>query len=90
MKRNEAMDLLREIQEIADIDVAHRLADDVLERKPHSCNILVRCLIVNLDLGRFVMKRSKMRWALVSLFPANINSSIRSGKATAGAFGSFR
>ena len=32
MKRNEAMDLLREIQEIADIDVACRLADDILCR----------------------------------------------------------
>ena len=32
MKRNEAMDLLREIQEIADIEVAYRLADDILCR----------------------------------------------------------
>ena len=32
MKRNEAMDQLREIQEIADIEVAHRLADDILCR----------------------------------------------------------
>jgi len=32
MKRKEAADQLREIQEIANIEVAHRLADDILCR----------------------------------------------------------
>jgi len=32
MKRKEAVDQLREIQEIANIEVAHRLADDILCR----------------------------------------------------------
>jgi len=36
MKRKEAIDQLREIQEIADIEVAHRLADDVLCGLLHS------------------------------------------------------
>ena len=36
MKRNEAIDQLREIQEMADIEVAHRLADDILCRLLHS------------------------------------------------------
>ena len=36
MKREEAIDQLREIQEIADIEVAHRLADDILCRLLHS------------------------------------------------------
>jgi hypothetical protein len=43
----------------------------------HSCNTRLRCLIVSLDLGRLVTKRSKIRWALDGLFPANNNSSIR-------------
>ena len=30
MKRKEAIDQLREVQEIANIEVAHRLADDIL------------------------------------------------------------
>ncbi len=30
VKRKEAIDQLREIQEMADIEVAHRLADDIL------------------------------------------------------------
>jgi hypothetical protein len=33
MKRKEAVDQLREIQEIANIEVAHRLADDILCRQ---------------------------------------------------------
>ena len=36
MKRKEAIDQLREIQEIANIEVAHRLADDILCRLLHS------------------------------------------------------
>jgi hypothetical protein len=36
MKRAEAIDQLREIQEISDLKVAHRLADDVLCRLLHS------------------------------------------------------
>jgi hypothetical protein len=36
MKRNEAIDQLREIQEIANREVAHRMADDVLCRLLHS------------------------------------------------------
>ena len=32
MKRKEAIDQLREIQEIGDLKVAHRLADDILGR----------------------------------------------------------
>ena len=36
MKRKEAIDQLREIQEISDLKVAHRLADDVLCRLVHS------------------------------------------------------
>ena len=36
MKRNEAIDQLREIQEIADLEVVHRLADDILCRLLHS------------------------------------------------------
>ena len=36
MKRKEAKDQLREIQEMADIEVAHRLADDILCRLLHS------------------------------------------------------
>lgn len=36
MKRKEALGELREIQEIANIEVAHRLADDVLCRLLHS------------------------------------------------------
>ena len=36
MKRKEAIDQLREIQEISDLKVAHRLADDVLCRVLHS------------------------------------------------------
>jgi hypothetical protein len=32
MKRNDGIDQLGEIQEIADIEVAHRLADDILCR----------------------------------------------------------
>jgi hypothetical protein len=36
VKRKEAIDQLREIQEISDLKVAHRLADDVLCRLLHS------------------------------------------------------
>jgi len=36
MRRKEAIDELREIQEIADLKVGHRLADDVLCRLLHS------------------------------------------------------
>jgi hypothetical protein len=36
MNRKEVIDQLREIQEIADIEVAHRLADDILCRLLHS------------------------------------------------------
>jgi hypothetical protein len=36
MKRKEAIDQLREIQEMADIGVAHRLADDILCELLHS------------------------------------------------------
>ena len=36
MKRKAAIDQLREIQEIADIEVAHRLADDIPCRLLHS------------------------------------------------------
>jgi len=36
MKRKEAIDELREIQEIGDLNVGHRLADDVLCRLLHS------------------------------------------------------
>jgi hypothetical protein len=36
MKRKEAVDQLREIQEIANIEVGHRLADDILCRLLHS------------------------------------------------------
>ena len=36
MKRKEAIDELREIQEIGDLKVGHRLADDVLCRLLHS------------------------------------------------------
>ena len=36
MKRKEAIDQLREVQEIANIEVAHRLADDILSRLLHS------------------------------------------------------
>ena len=43
----------------------------------HSGNTRLRCLIVSLDLGRLVTKRSKIRWALARLFSANNNSSIR-------------
>jgi hypothetical protein len=32
MKRKEAIDQLREIQEIANFEVAHRMADDILCR----------------------------------------------------------
>jgi hypothetical protein len=35
MKRKEAIDQLREIQEIANFEVAHRMADDIL------CRLLV-------------------------------------------------
>jgi hypothetical protein len=37
----------------------------------------LRCLIVTLDLGRFWITRSKIRWALARLFPTNIKSSTR-------------
>jgi transposase len=36
MTRKEAMDELREIQEIIDLKVGHRMADDVLCRLLHS------------------------------------------------------
>ena len=36
MKRTEAIDQLREVQEISDLKVGHRLADDVLCRLLHS------------------------------------------------------
>jgi hypothetical protein len=36
MERKEAIDQLREIREMADIEIAHRLADDILCRLLHS------------------------------------------------------
>ena len=51
MERKEAIDQLREIQEMADIEIAHRLADDILCRLLHSlCYADVGQNLLNTDL----------------------------------------